>query len=191
LIRAIVLLSLFALPVAVPAQPQQPQQQPSPATRTLSGTILTPRNEVVPGVTLIVRSSRGDVQTQSDGEGNFRLDVPVEAITLKFFGKNIALVSRTVAPGESSENLQIRITYVVPPVHESVRIEATALDPTLDRLNETLFDHTLFLRDDQLFQTLSAGINAGQHEGGGKSLEIRRFGYNLDHGGVSGGLKVL
>ena len=35
------------------------------------------------------------------------------------------------------------------------------------------------------------GINAGQHEGGGKSLEIRRFGFNLDHGGVNGGLKVL
>ncbi|MBO0719907.1 MAG: TonB-dependent receptor, partial [Blastocatellia bacterium] len=46
-------------------------------------------------------------------------------------------------------------------------------------------------RDDQVFQTLDAGINAGQHEGGGKSLEIRRFGFNLDHGGVNGGLKVL
>ena len=40
-------------------------------------------------------------------------------------------------------------------------------------------------------ETLNAGINAGQHEGGGKSLEIRRFGFNLDHGGVNGGLKVL
>jgi hypothetical protein len=40
-------------------------------------------------------------------------------------------------------------------------------------------------------QQLNAGINAGQHEGGGKSLEIRRFGFNLDHGGVNGGLKVL
>lgn len=46
-------------------------------------------------------------------------------------------------------------------------------------------------RDDQIFDTLAAGINAGQHEGGGKSLEIRRFGFNLDHGGVNGGLKVL
>src|SRR5262249_16396305 len=43
----------------------------------------------------------------------------------------------------------------------------------------------------QIFHTLDAGINAGQHEGGGKSVEIRRFGYNLDHGGVGGGLKVL
>ena len=38
---------------------------------------------------------------------------------------------------------------------------------------------------------LDGGINAGQHEGGGKSVEIRRFGFNLDHGGVNGGLKVL
>ena len=53
------------------------------------------------------------------------------------------------------------------------------------------FNRTLFTRDDQVFQQLNAGINAGQHEGGGKSLEIRRFGFNLDHGGVNGGLKVL
>ncbi|MFL6449514.1 MAG: TonB-dependent receptor plug domain-containing protein [Bryobacteraceae bacterium] len=54
-----------------------------------------------------------------------------------------------------------------------------------------MFNRTLFTRDDQVFQQLNAGINAGQHEGGGKSLEIRRFGFNLDHGGVNGGLKVL
>src|SRR5436853_6956268 len=40
-------------------------------------------------------------------------------------------------------------------------------------------------------QQLNAGINSGQHDGGGQSLEIRRFGFNLDHGGVNGGLKVL
>src|SRR6185295_1822019 len=54
-----------------------------------------------------------------------------------------------------------------------------------------VYNRTLLSRDDQLFKTLAAGINAGQHEGGGKSLEIRRFGFNLDHGGVNGGLKVL
>lgn len=70
-------------------------------------------------------------------------------------------------------------------------IEAANLDPAIERLNDTVYQNTLFARDDQLFQTLDAGINAGQHEGGGKSLEIRRFGFNLDHGGVNGGLKVL
>src|SRR5581483_8877236 len=54
-----------------------------------------------------------------------------------------------------------------------------------------VFNRTLFARDDQVFQQLDAGIDAGQHEGGGKSIEIRRFGFNLDHGGVNGGLKVL
>src|SRR3954454_21997908 len=50
---------------------------------------------------------------------------------------------------------------------------------------------SLLIRDDQLLQHVNAGIVAGQHEGGGKSLEIRRYGFNLDHGGVNGGLKVL
>jgi len=183
-IRPLVLLLIFALPAAIAAQL-------SPSTRTLSGTILTARNETVAGVSILVRSASGEQRAESDAAGNFRLRVPEETLTLRFFGKKIALVSKTINPGESSENLEIRVAYVVPPVHESVLIEATALDPTLDRLNETIYNNTLFLRDDQLFQTLSAGINAGQHEGGGKSLEIRRFGFNLDHGGVGGGLKVL
>src|SRR5258705_2940028 len=64
-------------------------------------------------------------------------------------------------------------------------------DPTMARSNDSVYKNTLFSRDDQLFDTLASGINTGQHEGGGKSLEIRRFGFNLDHGGVNGGLKVL
>ena len=54
-----------------------------------------------------------------------------------------------------------------------------------------VYREALFSRDDQIFHTLDAGINAGQHEGGGKSVEIRRFGFNMDHGGVNGGLKIL
>ncbi len=144
-------------------------------TRTLSGTVLSQQNEAVAGVTIIVRSIMDDLKTQSDAEGNFRLDVSADTITLKVFGKNIALLSKTVVAGESSENLQIKVSYIIPPIHESVVIEATALDPTLDRRNDTVYKNTLFLRDDQLIQTLNAGINAGQHEGSGKSLEIRRL----------------
>jgi outer membrane receptor protein involved in Fe transport len=70
-------------------------------------------------------------------------------------------------------------------------IVGTALDPRADRRDDAIFKETLFSRDDQIFQSLAAGIDAGQHEGGGKSLEVRRFGFNLDHGGVGGGLKVL
>ncbi|MEO8593570.1 MAG: TonB-dependent receptor plug domain-containing protein [Candidatus Solibacter sp.] len=79
----------------------------------------------------------------------------------------------------------------LPPLKTTILITATPVEPAMDRRNTEVFTRTLFSRDDQIFHVLDAGINAGQHEGGGKSLEIRRFGYNLDHGGVAGGLKVL
>ena len=62
-------------------------------------------------------------------------------------------------------------------------VTADTLEPSIDLRNSEVFNRALFSRDDQVFQQLAAGIDAGQHEGGGKSLEIRRFGFNLDHGG--------
>ncbi len=79
----------------------------------------------------------------------------------------------------------------IPPLHTSIAITAAPVEPAFDRRAGEVFQSTLFTRDDQIFHVLDAGIDAGQHEGGGKSLEIRRFGFNLDHGGVGGGLKVL
>ncbi|HBY64240.1 MAG TPA: hypothetical protein DEH78_30830, partial [Solibacterales bacterium] len=79
----------------------------------------------------------------------------------------------------------------LPAVHTSITINASPVEPAIDYRNHEVFAQTLFSRDDQLFHQLNAGINAGQHEGGGKSIEVRRFGFNLDHGGVNGGLKVL
>ena len=79
----------------------------------------------------------------------------------------------------------------IEPLKTTIVITAQSAEPGIDRRNSEVFTRTLFSRDDQIFHVLDAGINAGQHEGGGKSLEIRRFGFNLDHGGVSGGLKVL
>jgi hypothetical protein len=73
----------------------------------------------------------------------------------------------------------------------SMVISARTLEPSVDMRNAEVFNKTLFTRDDQMLQQMDAGIDAGQHEGGGKSLEIRRFGFNLDHGGVNGGLKVM
>lgn len=165
-----------------------PRQQ---AGRTLSGVIITARKEVVPGVKLIVLSASGEQQTLSDAEGNFHLHVPIETLTLRFSGRNIAPFTNIIGPDETSENLKVEVEFVVPPIHENVVIVASPLDPGIERRDDEIYKSTLFSRDDQVFQTLNAGINAGQHEGGGKSLEIRRFGFNLDHGGVGGGLKVL
>ena len=93
-------------------------------------------------------------------------------------------------PGDTSKPAPLE-DPVIPPVHTSIVITASPIQPTVDRRDSEVFSRTLFGRDDQLLHVLGAGINAGQHEGGGKSLEIRRFGFNLDHGGVNGGLKVL
>ncbi len=159
--------------------------------RILSGYIVTQQYELLPGVNVIARFASGEARTVSDAEGRFRLNVPHESLTLRFESNNINTVERVIGPNEATENLQIKLNLVIQPIQESVVIQDTALNPTIDQRNDTVYRNTLFERDDQLVETLNAGINAGQHEGGGKSLEIRRFGYNLDHGGVNGGLKIL
>lgn len=100
-------------------------------------------------------------------------------------------VSRDIdVSGTSAETVDLQFTQVASDA-QSIVITATTVEPEIDMRNAEVFNRTLFTRDDQIFQQLNAGINAGQHEGGGKSLEIRRFGFNLDHGGVNGGLKVM
>ena len=162
-----------------------------PGQRMVSGVIQTGKGEVVPGAVILIRSTSGEVKSVSDREGHFQISAPNEAFTLRVEGKNLRLRERNFSATAATENLRVEIEYVIPPVHDSVVIEASTLDPVIDRRNDAVYKNTLFARDDQIFHTLDAGINAGQHEGGGKSVEVRRFGFNLDHGGVNGGLKVL
>lgn len=160
-------------------------------SRTLSGVIVTQKNEAVEAVSVTALFSSGEQTTTSDRDGNFRLTVPNEPLKLKIEGKYVAAQERAIGPADPAENLRIQIEFVIPPVHESLVITASPLDPSIDRRNDAIYRNTLFARDDQVFHTLDAGINVGQQEGGAKSLEIRRFGFNLDHGGVNGGLKIL
>jgi hypothetical protein len=160
-------------------------------SRTVSGVVITDRNEVVPGAKVVAEYGSGTAEATSDASGAFRLLVPEQSLTLKVVAKYVVFEPRRVGTADPSENLLLQVGYAIAPVHESIVITATALNPTLDQRNDNVYKSTLFSRDDQIFDTLAAGINAGQHEGGGKSLEIRRFGFNLDHGGVNGGLKVL
>ncbi|HWQ36156.1 MAG TPA: TonB-dependent receptor [Blastocatellia bacterium] len=176
-------LALLMLIVSFSAVAQSP--------RTLSGTIVTRDNEAVPGVTVSVRSALNEQQTVTDAAGRFTLQVPDGALTVQLTGKNIAPQKRALRADQATDNLRFEISWLIPPIHDSLVISASQPDPSIDRRNDTIYRNTLFSRDDQIFQTLDAGINAGQHEGGGKSVEIRRFGFNLDHGGVGGGLKVL
>jgi len=160
-------------------------------TRTFSGTVTTQQFELIPDVSIEIETSDGKITAATDAEGAFSVQVPNESLSVKFFGNNIAPVTRIFAATDTLIRLQIKASFVVRPINENVTIEANTLTPEVEFRNQAIYDNTLFGRDDQLIQTLNAGINAGQHEGGGKSLEIRRFGFNLDHGGVNGGLKIL
>lgn len=93
--------------------------------------------------------------------------------------------------GQIEKKVEAKDEAFIPHLYQSIVITASPIEPSIDRRNAEVFEQTLFSRDDQVFHQLNAGINAGQHEGGGKSIEVRRFGFNLDHGGVNGGLKVL
>jgi len=185
--RPVVNISTAAATDTLPAV----QAQQASDTRTVSGVIVSQQDELVPGVTVIARSRSGERRATSDAEGNFRLVVPNEQVTLTFEGKNVTRSERIINPGDATENLRIKIELVAARINESVVIVGTALEPAIERRDDAVYKGTLFARDDQILFTLNAGINAGQHEGGGKSLEVRRFGFNLDHGGLNGGLKIL
>ena len=158
--------------------------------RPISGVVVTSKDEAVYGVTVIASSNIGEQRTVTDNDGRFQLDVPSQEVTLRFEGQNIRPQERTIGLNEATV-LRVEIEFLIPPIHQSMVIVASALEPSVETHSDEVYKKTLFSRDDQLIETLNAGINAGQHEGGGKSLEIRRFGFNLDHGGVNGGLKVL
>lgn len=157
----------------------------------VSGIVLDDQGQAVVGVTVSATSISGTVTTQSDGRGRFVLPPQVLPVTLKALGKYVFSEAKVVTNLSPTETISLAIRYAIPPRQESLVITAAALNPTIDQRNESVYRNTLFYRDDQIFDTLAAGINTGQQEGGGKSLEIRRFGFNLDHGGVNGGLKVL
>ena len=159
--------------------------------RVFSGVVVTDRFEYVPNVKIKVTTSSESFETSSDSEGSFTLNVPDETFTAEFSGENIKTVRTVFEASDNIGQVTVRISYIVPPIAEIVTIKSDNLLPTVENRDATIFENSLFSRDDQLIFTLNAGINAGQHEGGGKSLEIRRYGFNTDHGGVNGGLKIV
>jgi outer membrane receptor protein involved in Fe transport len=143
-------------------------------------------------VTLSSDEGLGTQETETDEEGAFVFRVAtLGKYTLTAQAgvfKPITKILDVATPATTLVEIQFG---QVASAHDSVEIVSSAEDSAIDLRNGEVYKKTLFERDDQLLESLGAGINAGQHEGGGKSLEIRRFGFNLDHGGVNGGLKVL
>lgn len=158
----------------------------------LSGLILDPHARTVPAASLILYVRQVPIATTTSGpQGEFRFPALAPgAYVLAADARGFRPATRELEISTQDLRLDIALAGLARQ-HQSVVISAQSVEPGIDLRNSEVFDRTLFSRDDQVMQQLNAGINAGQHEGGGKSLEIRRFGFNLDHGGVNGGLKVL
>ena len=160
----------------------------------ISGALTDPQGKAVPDASIWLLHVSGALvaETKTDDTGQFAFaDVAPGSYRINAAAPGFNVVSKDlVLLADQPASAELRFGSVEGQ-SQSVVITAKALEPTLDLRNSEVFNRTLFSRDDQVFQQLNAGINAGQHEGGGKSLEIRRFGFNLDHGGVNGGLKVL
>ena len=154
----------------------------------LPGRVTDPQGRAVSGAQVALKDI-GLARTDSSGSFTFRA-VPAGAYTVTAEAPGFVAVSRQIVFPSVNTSADIQFTAISSKTQALV-ITSKVLEPGIDLRNAETFNKTLFTRDDQVLNLLNAGINAGQHEGGGKSLEIRRFGFNLDHGGVNGGLKVL
>jgi hypothetical protein len=158
----------------------------------VAGKVVDPQGHPVPGATVGLETAAGyrlNATTNSEGRYQFG-PVPDGVYQLKAEAPGLASISQKLTLAGQTSEQDITLSQFAAQ-HQSIVISAKTVEPEVDLRNAEAFNRTLFTRDDQVLQQLNAGINAGQHEGGGKSLEIRRFGFNLDHGGVNGGLKVL
>jgi outer membrane receptor protein involved in Fe transport len=142
-------------------------------------------------MTVIATGPGYERMVETGDSGQFTLSVPSADVTLRVEGPYVVPNQRTLGADEFANDIRLQIDVRIPPIHQSIVIVSSALQPTAETYDADVFRRTLFARDDQLLDVLAAGINAGQHEGGGKSLEVRRFGFNTDHGGVNGGMKIL
>jgi outer membrane receptor protein involved in Fe transport len=158
----------------------------------VSGRVLDSQANVVAGVTVRLETAAGyRLVAKSDAAGRYQFAaVPNGDYTLGAEAPGLASAQEHLTLLEEMAIHDITLSRFAAQ-HQSIVITADTVQPEVDLRNSETFSRTLFTRDDQVLQQLDAGISAGQHEGGGKSLEIRRFGFNLDHGGVNGGLKVL
>lgn len=157
--------------------------------RILKGQIIdTVSKKPIVGATVKVTTSSSTVETTTDDQGNYSIQINNDSGTITIEGNN--LVEKSINFSSTDQSLDLETSYLVSQIHDTVVIKAESLEPQINRQDETLYREGFPARDDQILFQFGSGINAGQHEGGGKSLEIRRFGFNLDHGGVGPGLLI-
>src|SRR5262245_2091968 len=92
--------------------------------RVLSGVVVTQKNQVIEGVSLTIVSSSGEKQIKSGPDGAFWSEITNQPVTLKIGGKYIAPREMQLGLGERTQKLKITVEFVIPPIHESLVINA-------------------------------------------------------------------
>lgn len=158
-------------------------------SHTLKGRVIDQEKKApIAGIKVKITTTNDSVETLTDDQGNYSIEVSETSGTITISGNN--LVEKTIDFSSDKQSINLETNYVIPNVHQTIVIKADSLEPQINRQDETLYKEGFPARDDQVLFQFGSGINAGQHEGGGKSLEIRRFGFNLDHGGAGPGLLI-
>jgi outer membrane receptor protein involved in Fe transport len=163
------------------------------AETLVRGRVLDPQQRAVPNAVVKATDGLGRVRfsTITNEEGRYALKVigvGSFAFVADVAGFSPVTTDLRELKGESLE-LDLKLGELSK-AETILTINERVVEPTVDQRDAAVFNKTLFTRDDQIFQTLGAGLNFGQHAGGGKSLEVRRFGFNLDHGGTGGGIRM-
>src|SRR5688572_21967923 len=114
--------------------------------RKLSGTVVTPRFQLVPAVEIALETTSGKISGTTDGEGGFSFVIPRGDVTAVFSGKNLAPVTLTFSEEDRTTDIQVKINYLVPPIAENVTITDDALTPQIEFRNDALYKNTLFGR---------------------------------------------
>jgi len=140
----------------------------------VAGRVVDAQGRPVAGATITLDTAVGyRISATANDEGRYQLgpiadgvyQIRGEAPGLSSISQKVTLAGQTVEQDIVLSQLAAQ--------HQSIVISAKAVEPEVDLRNTETFDRTLFTRDDQVLQQLNAGINAGQHEGGGKSIWAR------------------
>lgn len=91
-------------------------QSPADSLRTVSGVVLTDKNEAVPDASITAKSLSGTAQALSDGNGNFHLRVSNGTLVLKITGKYLVPAERLLSVSEPWEGLVLQVKCTIPPV---------------------------------------------------------------------------
>src|SRR5262245_5645503 len=98
----------------------------------ISGVVVDHKGAVVAGATVTARGEGTDSQTVTDYAGRFSLDIPDAAGLLTVDGPYVQTLQRTLQPGTTTDNLRIEVEYRIPPIHQSIVITASALEPQVE-----------------------------------------------------------